>query len=47
MLIEAEELVVKHVPTAEMTADILSKPLALVPFLRLLKKLIGWDGQIA
>ena len=29
MLIEAEELVVKHVPTAEMTVDILSKPLAL------------------
>ena len=47
MLIEAGELVVKHVPTAIMTADILSKPLALVPFLRLLKKLIGWDGQLA
>ena len=47
MLIEDGELVVKYIPTAEMTADILSKPLAIIPFLHLLKKLIGWDGQLA
>ena len=42
MLMEDGELVIKHVPTEEMTADILSKPLPYAAFLKLLFKLIGW-----
>lgn len=47
MLIKAGGLVGKYALTAEMTGDTQSKPLALIPFLRQLKKLIGWNGQIA
>ena len=42
MLIEDEELTVKHVSTDQITADILSKPLAFPDFFRLLFKLVGW-----
>ena len=39
----------KHVPTAEMTADILSEPIALSSAIPTPaeEKLVGWDGQIA
>ena len=42
MLMEDGELSIKHVPTEEMTADILSKPLPYAAFLKLLFKLVGW-----
>ena len=45
MLMEDEELTVKHVPTDQMTADILSKPLQFPDFFRLLFKLIGWRPE--
>jgi Reverse transcriptase (RNA-dependent DNA polymerase) len=44
MLIDTGELVVKYVPTAEMTADILTKPLTGVLFLGMVLLLIGWNG---
>jgi hypothetical protein len=46
MLIEDGELAVKHVPTDQMTADILSKPLLFPDFFRLLFKLIGWRPEM-
>ena len=45
MLIDTGELVVKYVPTAVMTADILTKPLAGVLFVSMLLLLIGWNGE--
>ena len=45
MLMEDGELSIKHVPTQEMTADILSKPLPYAAFLKLLFKLVGWRPE--
>ena len=42
MLMENGELSIKHGPTEEMTADVLSKPLPYAAFLKLLYKLVDW-----
>ena len=39
-LVQQLEIVVQHLPTAEMTSDILTKPLDPKPFLHLRKKLL-------
>ena len=41
--VDSGELAIEHLPTEDMVADLLTKPLQGEQFLRLRKLLLGWD----